>query len=454
MTKKIIILLILTLSSLIVSAQNFVGKWWLGILEEAMLPLNITFEKNDSTITPILYSPLQTKEAIYPTKYKFKNDTLNIEQKNFNLKLNLIYSAKDSTWNGKFKQNFYVYNITFKPCNTLLKINRYQNPQKPFPYLEKEIKVIRKKEGITLTGTLTMPKDGDNFPAVVLVSGSGQQNRDEELMGHRPFAVLSDWLTRQGIAVLRYDDRGVGGSTLGPLNATTLDFAEDAMAMTKWLKKQKHIDKNCIGIIGHSEGGLIAQIAATKMNNLAFIIMLAGPGCSGLDVLLQQNEAIFKLAGIDNKLIQTRLNYLSAIITNQPDAEKILEPLTKEERKQIELNKGAIILLKKQLESDWFKKFLELNPADYLPKINCPILAINGDKDCQVIASKNLAAIKQLAPHAETREIKDLNHLMQHCKTGVPYEYCIINETFAEEVMQLISDWIKQQQKEASTIKK
>ena len=449
MIKKSFILLFLMIAHIaIVNAQAPVGKWWLGMIEEAMLPLNLTFAEHDNSVTAVLYSPTQSDEPIYPSKYELEENDLTMEVKKLGLKLSLTYSVATNTWEGRYKQGMIIVDIKFNPCDTIFKLNRPQTPQPPFPYDEEEVKVKRRKEHVTLTGTLTLPEKGRKFPAVLLVNGSGQQDRNSEIFKHQLFAVIADRLTRQGIAVLRYDDRGIGGSKGEVEEATTRDFAEDAMAMVDWLKNDKRIDKHNIGIIGHSEGGLIAQMIAAQSDDIAFIITLAGPGCSGKEILLQQNERIFSLAGYDKELIDIRLKFLEAMIYGDENAEDILKPLSKKERKELGLNKGAITLMKKQFEIPWWKTFATLNPSEYLSKIKCPILALNGAKDCQVISTENLTAIKRLAPHADTVEMKNLNHLMQHCKTGSVNEYILIDETIAEEVLQMMTNWILERKNE------
>ncbi len=301
------------------------------------------------------------------------------------------------------------------------------------------------------------------YPCLMLVSGSGQQNRDEELFHHRPFLVLADYLAAHGIATFRYDDRGVGAST-GPLDsATTLTFAEDAEALFNVLKRHPAVDTRRLGIGGHSEGAAIAPIIAARNKDVKYVVMLAGQGCSGLDVMVQQNEALFRSRGVSPRLSALRAACMREIFeaytstppshsaTQSPchstkDLQAIIlrhtDGLTKEEIDSIELRKGMAYAIKQQLDLPWMQTFLALDPASYLPKVKVPVLALNGDRDCQVLAEPNLQRIKQLCPQAETHTLPGLNHLFQHCTTGAPDEYIQIEETFAPEALRHILDFL------------
>lgn len=448
--KKRLLSIILILMEIGAQGQTPKG-WWLGMLEEHGLPLNMQITEQDGHPAVLMYSPAQQTDPMPSGSYSFSGDTLRYESKPLGLKMKLIYRQNDSSWSCSFTQGFLASKLTLYPTDTLYQLKRPQTPKAPFPYDEIAARVERKKAGVVLTGTLTMPYDIDpgfsrgkktKYPAVVLVSGSGQQNRDEELMGHKPFLVLADYLTRQGIAVLRYDDRGTGGSTGDVANATTLDFADDAEAMMEWLRQQPGIDPDRVGIVGHSEGGLIAPIVASRNRHTGFIVLLAGPGYSGGEILLQQNEALWQAQGADTALISLRLRFLSALFAGDSNADQLLTPYSKEQLKEAGLNKGGVMMLRQQLENPWMKTFISLNPKPYLKKTRCPILAINGEKDLQVPSLKNLLSIQYWAPQAEVHPMPGLNHLMQHCKTGLPNEYMLIEETMSPEVMELVAKFI------------
>lgn len=435
------------------SFMPYQGHWWLGMLEEASLPINLTFGTDNDEIKPILYSPMQSAEPMPATKWSFDNDTLRINHKPTGVRLVLVWNPADSSFSGTFRQGMLRAQIHFAPADTLFSVVRPQTPQPPFPYAEREVVIERKKTGVTLAGTLTIPEGKGPFPAVVLVSGSGQQNRDEELLGHKPFLVLADYLSRHGIAVLRYDDRGVGGSKGDVAKATTLDFADDAETVFNYLRKQKQIDSKRVGIIGHSEGGMIAPIVASRNSKVAFIVLLAGPGGTGADILLQQNERLYQLQGMPQELIDRRLDFMRSVfalgdtISNYSAAvlklcEEKTEGLTAEQRRQIGMTKGETMMFVSQMEIPWMKAFVKLNSADYLRRTHCPILAINGDRDCQVLPINLKAIADATKAPVTTLPMPGLNHLMQHCTTGAPSEYMLIEETIAPVVLEAIADWI------------
>lgn len=458
MRKAIAVLMLLVCWQPVLKAQQATnwleGKWWLGVIEEAMLPINITFDREEGQLRALLYSPMQSDGAMVATKWSFENDTLRINQKNLGVRITLKWNPKDSTFTGEFKQQLMRSGLSMTPTSGLFVVVRPQTPQRPFPYREEEVKV--EHGDVTLTGTLTLPEGEGPWPAVVLVSGSGQQNRDEELMGHKPFLVLSDYLTRHGIAVMRYDDRGVGGSKGEVAKATTLDFADDAEAMFNYLRKHKGIDKKRVGIIGHSEGGMIAPIVAARNRKVSFVVTLGGPGMTGAEVLLQQIRRIMELDGVPERLINLRIETTQEIfevMDTMPTVDymkRITEicaekskGLTAEESKLAGLRKQDAMQIAMQMQSPWMQTFINLDNGVYLRKTRCRILAINGEKDCQVLPC-NLEAIGKVTEgRAELRLMPDLNHLMQHCETGSPREYMTIEETMANEVMEEIVRFVR-----------
>ena len=316
---------------------------------------------------------------------------------------------------------------------------------------------------VSLAGTLTIPLSASSlpFPAVILVSGSGQQDRDGTLFGHKPFRTIAHYLAERGIASLRYDDRGVGGSLCSDSKsdvemATSFDFADDAELLFQHLRLHPAIDSLHVGFIGHSEGGAIAPIVAARNAQVAFVVMLAGQGCTGADVLLQQNQAIFAGMGYADSLVALRVEFMRRCLeatalfpASQYDsvfkatANDLAGHLPKKQRRSIGLLGGDAFILARQIQIPWMQTFIRLDPADYLGKVRCPILALNGDRDCQVIASPNLEAIGRLTGgHAQTHLLPDLNHLFQHCTTGMTDEYASISEDFDDATLKLIADWI------------
>ena len=304
------------------------------------------------------------------------------------------------------------------------------------------------------------------LPALSLRSGSGPQNRDEELLGHKPFLVLADYLTKNGIAVLRFDDRGTAESTGNFKTATSLDFARDVEFAIKYLQTRKEINKNQIGLIGHSEGGIIAPMVAAESNDINFIVLLAGTGIRGDQLLLLQQELIGKVSGISDTELQKAkainkgafdiilksnnveslkselTNYIKQTLIDNPESEK---PSGMSEEDYIELQVS-------QITSPWMIYFIKYNPAPILEKVKCPVLAINGEKDLQVSPKVNLKAIENALEkggnkNITTKELSGLNHLFQECETGLPGEYATIEQTFSPIALAEILNWILKQVK-------
>ncbi|HEX3821259.1 MAG TPA: alpha/beta fold hydrolase, partial [Candidatus Sulfotelmatobacter sp.] len=328
---------------------------------------------------------------------------------------------------------------------------RPQNPTRPYPYREEEVHYDNKVQNVTLAATLTIPEGKGPFPGVVLITGSGPQDRDESLMGHKPFLVLSDYLTRHGIAVLRADDRGTGMSTGVFANATTADFATDAEAGIEYLKTRTEINPHKIGLIGHSEGGVIAPMVAARNKDVAFIVMMAGTGVPGDQVLEAQGEAISIANGTSPteaaRKAAKEKEILTLIETEKDDAK-----LEKELRDKMagDIPEGQVGAQIKQATSPWFRYFLTYDPATALRKLTCPVLAIDGSLDKQVLPSQNLPAIRKALEeagnkHFEIDELAGLNHLFQTAKTGSPAEYAEIEETIAPAALETISSWILKQ---------
>lgn len=442
-------------------SDTWLGHWWLGMIEDASLPLNISFDKDSSgDVAPVLYSPMQKAEPIRPSSWAFSNDSLSIQIKSLGIKMTLRYEAYDSSFSGRFKQGLLSTHITFRPSNGLFEPRRPQEPQQPFPYIETRL-ILKRKVGhnkINIGATLTVPGGADgNIPCVLLVSGSGMQNRDEELLGHKPFWVLSDYLARNGIASLRYDDRGTGESTGDVASVTTDILADDAEWIFDWLCKQKHIDRKRIGIIGHSEGGVIAPIIASRNRNVAFIVLLAGPGVKGSEILRTQNRDLLLAKGVDSTLVERRDAFLydcfeAAANNKESDIDSLFKAyaqthskgLTKPDKKKAGLTAFEASQMALQMRTPWMRRFLQLDPTVYLKRVRCPVLAMNGEKDLQVSARENLAAISRCVnPKLLTVvHLDGLNHLFQHCNTGLPSEYLLIEETFSPEALDTIAKWI------------
>lgn len=321
---------------------------------------------------------------------------------------------------------------------------RPQDPKKPYPYRDLEVRVPNKSAGIELAGTLTIPEGKGPFPAVVLVTGSGAQNRDEELMGHRPFLVLADYLTRKGIAVLRMDDRGVAQSGGDFKSATTMDFATDAEAGLAFLKTRSEVNPARMGIIGHSEGGLIGPLVASRNPDVAFVVMLAGPGVPGDEIIVEQSLALAKVSGMNAEQLQTteaKQRQFVKIVKSENDS------AVRKQKLQELLGERATSTVLTASDSVWYRNFLNTDPAPYLRRVKCPVLALIGSKDLQVPPAENLPAIRAALTAGgnkdfEVVEMPGLNHLFQTAGTGAVTEYATIDETMAPAVLEKVSAWV------------
>jgi pimeloyl-ACP methyl ester carboxylesterase len=371
------------------------------------------------------------------------------------------FNQDGSEMEGTWTQGGNGLPLVFKRIEKAPDVSKKQDPKKPYPYDEREVTFENADAGITLAGTLTVPRGEGPFPAVVLMTGSGPQNRNEELLGHRPFLVLADHLTRKGIAVLRYDDRGVGASKGNYGKATHEDFADDARAAFEFLKAQEKIDPKRVGLCGHSEGGVHAPIVAANNDDVAFIVMLAGVGVPMDELLKRQRNDMIAVLGLEH-VIDPREVELSNRIFDvlrdagaTPEARKQTEELTKqivalysvEQRKALQITDAMIEQQRKMMLSPWFVALLRYDPVPTLARVHCPVLAINGDKDVQVAADENLEGIRaglNAGGNEDVTIVKlaGLNHLFQKCTTGAVAEYGAIEETFNPVALNTVSDWI------------
>jgi pimeloyl-ACP methyl ester carboxylesterase len=367
---------------------------------------------------------------------------------------------------GSWSQSGVKIPLTFKKTDAPSVVRRPQTPKPPFPYRSEDVSYENKAAGVTLAGTLTTPEGPGPFPALILISGSGAQDRDETIFQHKPFLVLADALTRRGVAVLRVDDRGVGGSTGSTAKSTSDDFAGDVLTGLEFLKGRPRIDPKAIGLIGHSEGGLIAPVVATRSADVAFIVLLAGTGLPGDEILYLQGRLILKAMGAkDESLARQRdlQRKLFDVVKAEPDPAKALvklrevakadfDALPEAERKDPENAPARIDAELKAVNTPWFRHFLTFDPRPILSKVRCPVLALVGEKDLQVPPKENLSEIERVLKAAGNtrvmvKELPGLNHLFQTCKTGAPSEYAEIEETIAQTALNEIGDWVVEQVK-------
>lgn len=446
---------------------------WLGTLQVGVeLRIVFHFSVSGDSIEASLDSPDQGVSGIPVSGASFEAGKVNVDIMRIGASYSGTLEQDSDMIKGTFSQSGMTFPLDLRKVDTVTGPPRPQNPVRPYPYKEQEVQFTDTydlakqnvpKDTVRLAGTITIPQGTGPFPALVLVTGSGPQNRDEFLMGHSPFLVLSDYLTRHGILVLRYDDRGIGKSTGDFADATTQDFANDAKAAVDYLSSRAdelHISR--IGIAGHSEGGIIAPMAARDDKHVDFIVLLAGTGIRGDSLLVLQQSLILRAAGVTDsivKIYETLQRKLMHEIETDPDSARAVENLIRMQKDFIretpenELNALGISrsdtanVPASFYNTKWMRFFLTYDPKPVLEKTRIPVLALNGSKDLQVPPDPDLTEIgkaleKAGNTHYKTVELPGLNHLFQHCVTGSPNEYGQIEETFSEEAMQIIADWI------------
>jgi pimeloyl-ACP methyl ester carboxylesterase len=452
--------LLLCLTALQLQAQDISGKWY-GALKigGSTLRLTLDLSKSDSGYAGRMISMDQGNASLPLQSVSLNGNTVDLKSSVGGIAY--TGTTEDSLIRGTFTQNGQKFPLEFgrTPIEKLA-LRRPQEPKEPYPYSAEDVTFFNARDSITLAGTLTFPAGGGKFPVVILISGSGPQNRNEELVGHKPFLVLADHLTRNGIAVLRYDDRGVGMSKGNFNKATTADFANDVDAAVAYLKTRKETDLKKIGLIGHSEGGIIAPMVAARNRDVGYIVLMAGPGVNGKDVLELQVELMSKAAGAgeaDAKKEAKQIREITDILTMNGDSSVISSAfwayinnayanLPDSTRKQV--SRPQFAMQYARLNTPWMKYFLSYDPATALEKIKIPVLALNGSKDLQVWAPQNLPAIEKALKKAGNkkyviRELPGLNHLFQECKTGGSDEYGEIEQTLSPVLLGEITAFIK-----------
>ncbi len=437
-------------------SQEIIGTWSGELsIQGYKLKLNFNIEKSGDELKSTMDSPSQGAFGIQASKTAFVNSELSIDisAAGISYKGKLIDNEKIE---GQFIQAGQSFPLNLKKMSSEeAGPKRPQEPKKPYPYNSTEVSFNNEKDNIVLKGTLTTPKEGKDFPAVVLVTGSGPQNRNEELFGHKPFLVLADYLTKAGIAVLRYDERGVGESEGDYAKATPQILATDTEVAIEFLRNHDLIDKDKIGILGHSEGGVIAPGIASEDDDLAFIVMLAGPVLSGKDLMLLQKYKIDSAYGApknvldnNNKIFDEAHDLVRNRSLNGKDLEDALD-------KHFEKSYGDALPKKqrddivRQLTTPSMREIICIEPAEYIAKVEIPMLALFGSKDLQVPAKENIEVLNQLKKendlNVEIKEFTGMNHLFQECETGMIQEYGKIEQTIAPQVLNYIKDWILKQ---------
>ena len=446
----------LTLLLFCLCATSFaqIEGYWKGQIDLGVQKLEMAFDIQsvESGFSATLDVPAQGAFGIPVDETVFQENQLKLTMSAMGA--SYTGTLKEGRLEGEFTQRGMTFPMNLEKGAKVTQKARPQDPQPPFDYRIEEVSFVNEQEGNTLAGTLTIPAGKGSFPAMVLVSGSGQENRDEELMNHRPFWVIADYCARHGVAVLRYDDRGMGGSTGVVENATSLDFSYDAEAAFDFLRKQKHIDASHVGILGHSEGGIINFMVSARRPEVAFLVSLAGPAVNGIEVLKEQQAAILRASGMTEEMIafsQNSNKQLFDIVeasNDREEADSLMRQLVKGWGYNEELTKQTV----SQMTMPWMYYFLKYDPTEAIVKTNCPALLLNGTKDLQVLVTQNFPAYEKIiADYAKTnltlRELPDLNHLFQHCETGAIEEYVTIDETISPEVLEMIVEFVKKIEK-------
>jgi len=460
MKKLIFTASILMLSTFSLFAQEVTGRWN-GVLEVMGNQLELAFhiEKSDSGYTATFDSPAQGAFGIPFTSAAYDAPNLKLTANNIAAVYDGVFKTDSliGTWNQggqSFQLNMFRHKVEKK------KPNRLQYPEKPYPYTEELVTFKNETDSLTLSGTLTIPDTSGPHTAVILISGSGPQNRDEEVFGHKPFLVLADHLTRNGIAVLRYDDRGTAQSTGDYNTATSEDFAHDVLSAVEYLTNRKEIDVRHIGLIGHSEGGLIAPMVANDTEDVAFIIMLAGTGVPGKEISLMQARTLTPL-DIPDEVAYHRFTEKSIRIASSDGEISVLKEKLTQHYKEYEqvirsmLPEGTDInkFINQEVEISlrpWARFFYNYDPSTELSKLTIPVLSLIGTNDVQVPAEMNHPPIKKALEEAGNKQytikkLEGLNHMFQESESGNMMEYAEIEQTFSPVALKEITQWIKGQ---------
>jgi pimeloyl-ACP methyl ester carboxylesterase len=435
---------------------------WLGALEVGPVKLRLGVELAEvgGALQGTMTSLDQGGVKIKVDEAAFADGSLKLVLKSIGGTFEGKLSDDGSKLVGTWTQGPGKLPLTLERVDKLPSTERPQEPKKPYPYNAEELTFENEDAGIRLAGTLTFPKAGGPHPAVVLISGSGPQDRDEAVMGHRPFLVLADHLTRHGVAVLRYDDRGVARSQGDYGAASTDEFVADVLAAVAYLKSRPEIDPKRIGLLGHSEGGVTGPVAITRApGDVAFLVMLAGVGVPLDELLVRQGRDLLTVGGAPPEAIEKanalQRKLFSAIkaAADGPAAEAAARAAIDAEVAALpEAERAAagpmVDAQVKQVASPWFRGLLRYDPAATLAQVKCPVLAVCGEKDIQVAAKDNLAGIRAALEtggneDVQTVELPGLNHLLQHCTTGAVSEYATIDETMAPEALDVITKWIR-----------
>ena len=447
---RCVVLLAALLSGLMSVAQSLSGSWSGSIdVGAAKLPLVFHISDTPAGLTATMDSPAQGAKGIPVDSVSCKGMTVRMVIVKLGVTIEGMW--RGDTMTTVFRQSGLELPLVLTR-GAEAEVRRPQEPQPPYPYVCEEVSFPSAAAGLEMHGTLTIPEGEGPFAAVVLVTGSGTQNRDEELMGHKPFKVIADFLTRRGIAVLRYDDREGGRSYAG---ATTADYASDALNAAAFLRRDPRMDPARVGIVGHSEGGTIAFMCAARCDSIAFVVSVAGMTIPGRECIVWQNGESLRRAGIPQQTVERYCSVIDAVFKRTAEAGRELsadeaaqaveEAVTAAGATDMPQAIRANLVKSAMGATAWFRFFVGYDPSADISRVRCDVLAMNGTRDCQVDAEANLGVLercKELAGHLTVRRYEGLNHLFQHCVTGLPDEYYTIEETFSEEALADMADWI------------
>jgi len=465
--KKLLIAIIVFSTISFVNAQDIAGRWQ-GFLNAGGTNIRLVFNisKNaDNTYTTTFDSPDQNAFGVKCNRTSVVKDSLNTA-------IDVAHIVYKGSWDGKdvitgtFKQNSTSFTLNLKR-NDLI---RPQTPKPPFGYYTEDVEYDNTAKTLHYGATFTRPNGSGKYPAVIIITGSGTQDRDGTLFGHKLYWVLADYLTKNGIAVLRVDDRGAGKSTIGPdaKNVTSESFSYDVETSLNYLESRVDVDKKHLGLIGHSEGGIIAPMVATRRKDVSFIVLWGAPAIDGAKINTQQAGQALRQRGVDSASAKAYMDLNDQVLplfktsANKTELEKNAQPIidnwlktqSKSTLDGLSLtndtaNRHALVGVYGNLyTTPWLRFFFTYDPATDLSKVKCPVLAINGAKDVQVDAESNLTAIKAILTKNGNKDFKveelpGLNHLLQDAKTGDVSEYEQIQETMSPEALNIISTWIK-----------
>ena len=459
--KTLTIIILLNLLAITSARSQDISGHWNGTTKRGDKEITFVFniKQENATYSTTMDVPTFRIAGIKPSATTFTNGKLIIDGSNVGMNYTGVFNTEAQQFEGIYKEGGIEMVLNLKKGTIKIEDSRRpQEPVKPYPYYEEEVVFKNNEANISLAGTLTLPNKNGKFPVVILISGSGPQDRDESFMGHKPFLVLSDYLTRQGIGVLRFDDRGVGESTGNFGNATTEDFSKDVLSAIAYLKTRNDVDIKNIGLIGHSEGGIIAPLAANNSKDVAFMVLLASTGISGTELSVMQSKTLREFPVKDEVAYEKNTRKAIAIVISNKGESEIKKELTKHYNDFLRpiltsLNvpeKNINAFIESQLKTSlqpWSRYFLQYNPADEIEKLQIPVLSLNGSKDTQVNAKINQDAIRQALIKGQNKdykivELENLNHFFQECETGKMDEYRKIEQTFSPIALNEIKNWV------------